>query len=120
MPPHRQAPIFGGKQREVLKILNMPDKNEKERRKQILDGLKEKAEKEFESSLPMDRENFIKLFDYLDLELGDKGCDDTNKLTQTFLSQIGVENLNAVLEWLAKHGGYCDCEILANVEEQFE
>lgn len=98
----------------------MPDKSEKERRKQIMDDLKKKADQEFESSLPISRENFKKLFDHLDIELSDKGCDDTNVLTKTFLLQSNVENIDKVLEWLADHGGYCDCEILANVEEQFE
>ena len=98
----------------------MPDKNEKERRKQIMDELKKKADQEFESSLPMSRDNFKKLFDHLDTELNDKGCNDTNGMTKTFLQQTQVENIEKVLEWLADHGGYCDCEILANVEEQFE
>jgi len=98
----------------------MPDKNEKERRKQILDGLRRKADEEFENGLPMSRDNFRKLFDYLDLELNDKGCDHTNTLTKAFLDRIEVDNTPNILEWLAGNGGYCDCEILANVEEQFE
>ena len=98
----------------------MPDKSNKERRKQIMDDLKNKAEQEFESSLPMSSDNFKILFDYLDTHLNDKGCDDTNTLTKTFLLQSNIEKLDEVLEWLADHGGYCDCEILANVEEQFE
>jgi hypothetical protein len=98
----------------------MPDKSEKERRKQIMDDLKKKADQEFESSLPMDRESFHKLFDYLDTELTDKNCDDTNSLTRTYLLQSNIQNVDEVLEWLAEHGGYCDREILANVEQQFE
>lgn len=98
----------------------MPDKKEKERRKQIMDGLKKKAAQDFESSLPMNRDSFEKLFDFLDLQLNEKGCDDTNNLTKTFLLQSNIENADDVLEWLADHGGYCDCEILANVEDQFE
>ena len=98
----------------------MPDKSEKERRKQIMDDLKRKADQEFESSLPMSRENFKKLFDHLDTHLNDKGCDNTNILTKTLLVQSNIDKVNEVLEWLAEHGGYCDCEILANVEEQFE
>ncbi len=85
-----------------------------------MDDLKRKTDHEFESSLPMDRENFQKLFDYLDTELTDKNCDDTNSLTKTFLLQSNIQKVDEVLEWLAEHGGYCDCEILANVEEQFE
>lgn len=98
----------------------MPDKSEKERRKRILEDQKKKADQEFETSLPTSRENFIKLFDYLSRHLGDKDCDDTNILTRTFLVNFNVDNVEDVLDWLAEHGGYCDCEILANVEEQFE
>ncbi|MFT3843955.1 MAG: DUF2695 domain-containing protein [Lacibacter sp.] len=98
----------------------MPDKSEKERRKQIMDDLKKKADQEFESSLPMVRESFQKLFDHLDTELTDKNCDDTNSLTKAFLLESNIQNVDEVLEWLAEHGGYCDCEILANVEQEFE
>lgn len=82
--------------------------------------LKKKADQEFESSLPMSRDRFQNLFNYLDTELTDKNCDNTNSITRTFLLQSNIQNADEVLEWLAKHGGYCDCEILANVEEQFE
>jgi hypothetical protein len=68
----------------------------------------------------MDRESFQKLFDYLDTELTDNNCDDTNSLTKIFLLQSNIQKIDEVLEWLAEHGGYCDCEILANVEEQFD
>ncbi|MFT3934114.1 MAG: DUF2695 domain-containing protein [Chitinophagaceae bacterium] len=97
----------------------MPDKNEKERRKQITENLKRRADQEFENSIPMSRDKFKNLFDYLDTHLNDKGCDDTNTLTKLFLSQSNIENADEILNWLTKHGGYCDCEILANVEEQF-
>jgi hypothetical protein len=100
--------------------LFMSDKTEKEKRKQILYELRKKAREEFENSLPMGSDNFKKLFDYLDAELSSKTCDDTNVLTKGFLLQHNINNVDEVLEWLANQGGYCDCEILANVEEQFE
>jgi RNA polymerase-binding transcription factor DksA len=96
------------------------DKDEKERRKQILNELREKQQKEFEQILPMDRETFENLFDYLDNRLEENSCDDTNKLTLEFLVKHKIENIETVLNWLAENGGYCDCEILANVEEKFE
>lgn len=98
----------------------MPDKNEKERRKQILADLKNEARQDFETRLPMNKESFRRLFDYLDTELTDKACDNTNNLTKTFLVQSNIQNVDKVLEWLAEQSGYCDCEILANVEEQFD
>ena len=96
----------------------MPSQDEKARRKQILDRLAKKQQEEFDQSLPLSREKFQKLFDFLDAELDD--CDDTLKLTKQFLSMESVSNLDEVIHWLEEHGGYCDCEVLANVEEQFE
>jgi hypothetical protein len=98
----------------------MADKSEKERRKEILNNLRTKAKQDFEDSLPTSRDNFKQLFDYLDFELEKRECDDTNGLTKTFFNQIKLDNSDIILEWLAEKGGYCDCEILANVEEQFE
>lgn len=46
----------------------MPDKNEKERRKQLQRDLQEKALMEFEESLPIPIELFLDLFDVLDQE----------------------------------------------------
>ncbi|MGM8363197.1 DUF2695 domain-containing protein [Flavobacterium sp. ARAG 55.4] len=96
------------------------DKEEKQRRKQILNELKQKQQEEFEQCLPMERKLFKNLFDYLDNHLEENGCDDTNKLTVQFLEKKKLKNIEIILMWLAENGGYCDCEILANVEEKFE
>lgn len=74
----------------------MPGRNEKEKRKQLLDDLRQKAAEQFESSLPMDRNRFKMLFDYLDTELSEKNCDDTNRLTKAFLNQIDVQNIDEI------------------------
>ncbi len=95
-------------------------KSEKEHRKQLLADLRQKAATEFENSLPMSRENFRQLFDFLDDELQTTECDDKLTITTTFLNNQNISNLEQVLSWLANHGGYCDCEVLANVEEHFE
>ncbi|NNV53823.1 DUF2695 domain-containing protein [Limnovirga soli] len=97
----------------------MPNKSEKERRKQITNDLRKKAREEFEASLPISRELFQNLFDHLDKELIDNSCDHTLKLTSLFLESKRVENINNVKEWLRQNSGYCDCEVLANVEEKF-
>ncbi|MCS3798754.1 hypothetical protein GGD38_004124 [Chitinophagaceae bacterium OAS944] len=75
----------------------MPDKSEKNRRNQILSDLRKKAEEEFENSLPMSRDSFKKLFNYLDNELSENDCDDTNRLTRSFLDQTGIANSQEVL-----------------------
>lgn len=96
------------------------DKVDKERRKQLLNELRAKAREEFENSLPMDKSKFVSLFDYLDNKLGEKECEDDHTITRAYLNRIGIGNVEDVLGWLVVKGGYCDCEILANVEEQFE
>ena len=41
------------------------------------------------------------------------------RLTEAFLTNHGCDT-EAVLTWLEDHGGSCDCEVLANIEEQFD
>jgi hypothetical protein len=98
----------------------MPDKNEIERRKQIKKELREKAKLEFENSLPISRDKFTQLFDFLDEKLDEYACDDSLKLTNEFLLENKFENVNVIKNWLQENGGYCDCEVLNNVEEMFE
>ncbi|MGI4738721.1 MAG: DUF2695 domain-containing protein [Janthinobacterium lividum] len=61
---------------------------------------------------------FKKLFDYLDEELANN-CANTLRLTKQFAKENDVQ-FQLLQKWLGEHGGYCDCEVLANVEEQFE
>jgi len=96
----------------------MTSKSEKENRKEILRGLKEKEKADFNKYLPMDEETFKELFNYLDQRLGE-GCDHTMIMTLDFLKEK-EKNIHQVVEWLNDKGGYCDCEVLANVEEMFE
>jgi hypothetical protein len=98
----------------------MPDKNEKARRRQIQKELQEKAQIEFEKSLPISREIFQSLFDFLDDEFEKNGCDDSLKMTKQFLETNHITNIEEVKNWLKENGGFCDCEVLYNVEEKFE
>ncbi|MBC9910092.1 DUF2695 domain-containing protein [Chitinophaga varians] len=98
----------------------MPSKAGKERRKQLLAPLQQEAAAAFEKGLPMSREQFHQLFDHLDEALGAHGCDHTPGWTLRYLAAERVEQSEVVMAWLAEHGGHCDCEILANVEELFE
>ena len=97
----------------------MANKQEKARRKQLMHEIKNNQKDEFKKNLPMEKEIFIKLFDYLDKKLSEKECDNTNKITKEYLEKIGHNNIENVLKWLAENGGYCDCEVLANIEELF-
>ena len=71
-------------------------------------------------SLPMARELFLDLFDYLNEQLETTGCNHDFSLTEQFLRDKQVNNVEEVLEFLRENGGYCDCEVIFNVEEKFE
>lgn len=93
---------------------------ENTKRKEILNQLAENELAEFRHGLPTGEKTFPELFDYLDIQLGKKGCDHTTNLTRTYLDRKGISNVAQVLEWLADNGGFCDCEVLANVEDLFD
>jgi hypothetical protein len=59
------------------------------------------------------------MFDMLDEKLGQQPCDHSRRLTEAWLTDQRVDPA-PVLEWLAKHGGNCDCEVLANVEQHVD
>ena len=98
----------------------MTNTAEKERRRQIRNELRAAAKAEFESCLPMTKEMFRSLFNYLDSVLQKENCNEDHSLTICILELIEVEKVEEVVGWLIDNNGFCDCEVLANVEEQFE
>ncbi|MCC3152860.1 DUF2695 domain-containing protein [Hymenobacter sp. BT770] len=97
----------------------MPSQEEKQRRKALQNQLNAEAKAGKLASLPMPKEKLVAYFDYLDLELTEHGCDDTLRLTKQFAEAEGLA-FEPIKLWLSEYGGYCDCEALANVEEEFE
>lgn len=93
---------------------------DKKERKEFINQLGQKELVEFKKGLPIDENVFPKLFDFLDIELTKKGCNHNTILTQSFLEEFGISNISDVIEWLADNGGFCDCEVLANVEDLFD
>ncbi|MGI4821596.1 MAG: DUF2695 domain-containing protein [Janthinobacterium lividum] len=96
----------------------MPSNEEKQRRNQLKQQLRATAKESFLTGLPMQLLLFQELFDFLDEKLA-CGCDDTLRLTEQFAKENDVQ-VERLKTWLGEHGGYCDCEVLANVEEEFE
>ena len=94
-------------------------KEEKRRRAKLVEAIVQKDTAEAIARMPISFNALAKLFDYLDLQLGEEGCDHTNKMTKTFLEEQQL-NSESILPWLEEYGGYCDCEVLANVEESWE
>ena len=93
---------------------------EKSKRKEILKAIKEKELAEFRQNLPMSEDKFIQLFELLDAQLHAYGCGHSLKLTEQILSNLDVKDVLSMLAWLKEQGGYCDCEVMMNVEQKFE
>lgn len=90
------------------------DKNKKKELKKKYD---EEQKMTFVATLPFSSILFESLFDYLDEILGEHGCDDTLKYTIKFLEDNELP-IDESLNWLRDNGGFCDCEVLANIEDK--
>lgn len=91
---------------------------DKAEKKKLAQHYKEMQRQAFEDSLPMGRELFLELFEYIDEQLETTRCDDDFTLTEQFLRDKDVD-VEKVLKFLRENGGYCDCEVLFNVEDEF-
>lgn len=64
---------------------------------------------------PLTRVALAHLFELLERELGRHACDGTLRVTAKWLSDHDCDVASAQ-RWLQRRGGYCDCEVLLNVE----
>lgn len=94
----------------------MADAVEKRKRKALSTQVKQAAQDRREANLPLPKSDLKALFDYLDAQLDVDDCDHSLRHTRAFLAKHQLPAA-AVVSWLMEYGGYCDCEVLANVEE---
>ena len=94
----------------------MPTKSEKKRRQAIVREIVREQREDELARMPLSKENLAALFDHLDTVLRVEGCDFSARLTCAFLQAQQLPQ-DPILEWLASYGGFCDCEILANVKD---
>jgi len=93
----------------------MAEKPGKEQRKARLRELRRREAADAEARLPMRLADLAALLDHLDARLGATPCDHTLALTRGFLVERSLPH-DRIVPWLGEQGGYCDCEVLANVE----
>ena len=91
---------------------------DKKAKKTLKKEFKENELKAFRESLPMKETDFLPLFDFLDNELSENECKNDCSLLEKYCKKKKLD-FATLTEWFKKHGGFCDCEILGNVEEQF-
>jgi Protein of unknown function (DUF2695) len=92
---------------------------DKAQRKQQLAQWRDQQRKAALAALPLPPAELRSLFDSLDSGLPSAGCDHTLRLTMQWLSSHGHDS-ERVVAWLKSQGGYCDCEVLANVEQKLD
>lgn len=95
----------------------MPSKAEQESRKAMVRKIAQRQRADVVASMPITRDQLAQLFEHLDGALS-AGCDHSLKLTRQFLRARGLSEA-AIVPWLGEYGGYCDCEVLANVEQEW-
>ena len=87
------------------------------RKDELKKAWKQQERQKLIASIPMPHQDLRDLFDHLDQE-SESGCDHTLRLTTAFLQKRGLD-VERIVPWLREHGGYCDCEVIANVEDKF-
>ena len=95
----------------------MASKEEKKKRRQLV---REMARREFEEEakeMPISKEDLRELFDHLDRP-DPPPCDHTLGDTIAFLEKRNL-NKGKIVPWLQSYGGYCDCEVIFNVDEKW-
>ena len=65
----------------------------------------------------LDEPQLSSLLDYLDEQLQVARCDHTLRFTEAWAAEHSVD-ATALAASVEKFGGYCDCEVLANVEPE--
>lgn len=73
----------------------------------------------FLHELPAKKEEIEGLFVYLNDALGEEDCTHDLRITMKYLIAKRL-NIPQMMTWLNENGGYCDCEILKTVEEEWE
>lgn len=92
---------------------------DKDEKKRLQRELRSQQRASLRDSLPMTPTDFHEMLDMVDVGLQSQNCDHTKRLTAAWLEQKG-HDVPTIVQWLEEHGGYCDCEILANIGDIIE
>ena len=68
------------------------------------------------ASPPVSTDLLHELLDILEERLSEEECDHSLRFTEDFLA-TAAEGEEA-LSWLLEHGGVCDCEVQASLEDE--
>jgi hypothetical protein len=80
---------------------------------------KDEERRRARAAFPLPDEELADLFRAVEAEIEAHGCDDTRRFTEAWGRGKSCE-LEALDAWLEDNGGFCDCEVLANVAPHWE
>lgn len=92
--------------------------SDKDRKRELKVAFKAKEQEVLEASMPLSKTDLRDLLNYLDRPER-LVCYHALKETIVFLRSRAL-NPETIVPWLGEHGGFCDCEVLANLENEFE
>ena len=93
----------------------MAPKDERARRKQLKDAYLRTELAASAALMPLDQAQLESLLDHVDTAVAAQGCDHSRKATDAWATQYGVD-LDRLYEGLEEYGGFCDCEVVMNVD----
>jgi len=71
------------------------------------------------AQFPLADDQLQSLFAFIEAQLDEADGDHSRRFTQQWLLSEGMAP-EPVLVWLEEHGGYCDCEVVANAQQHWE
>lgn len=80
---------------------------------------KAQQRQEARSAFPLSNALLESLFESVETRVDSEGCNHTYRFTSGWLSDHQLPSI-PVLDWLAEHGGFCDCEVVANARDHWE
>ena len=94
----------------------MTSPDEKRRRKDVLRGVKRQQRDRAKAGMPISKPVLRELLQYVEKAVNAHGCGHSLSLrhTRAFLEEHHLA-VASVVPWLNEYGGYCDCEVAANV-----
>ena len=88
---------------------------DKAARKRLKDEYLRAEQARSAARMPLDRPALEALLDHVEAAVAADGCDHTRAATDAWAEQQGVD-LDRLHEGLEEYGGFCDCEVVMNLD----
>jgi hypothetical protein len=93
----------------------MASKDEKAERKRLKDEYLRAQHAAGAARMPLDRARLEALLEHVEAAVDANGCDHTLAATEAWAAREGID-LKRLHEGLEEYGGFCDCEVVMNVD----